>query len=265
MIRKLVNSFIGEFFATFLYVFISTGSVSSFMAYNECPRIIPNCTIDQKEITAASHVGVALASGFIVISLIHSLSKLSCAHMNPVISIAMLFVKRMSMIKCVGYIVSQIAGSIAGSYMSKAVSVEYVPIDGIIIDSVPLMKRFGMELVLTVILVFTVLETTTTSKIEPSAAMAVGMIFVANTIIGLRISGAYMNPARSLGNSIVSNQWNDHWYLWVAPMTGALVGCILNSILHYVHKTVGRKHDPDSDPEFDAPTCMTSSKRTRVR
>ena len=63
----------------------------------------------------------------------------------------------------------------------------------------------------------------TRGYIRDMAPLAIGLIHITLSILGMPVSGASMNPARSFGTAVMSNIWTEHWLYWVGPFLGA--GC----------------------------------------
>jgi len=60
---------------------------------------------------------------------------------------------------------------------------------------------------------------------------AVGMTILILHLVGIPITGASMNPARSFGPAVVSGHWNNHWIYWVGPLIGSTIAAIVAEIL----------------------------------
>jgi glycerol uptake facilitator-like aquaporin len=71
-------------------------------------------------------------------------------------------------------------------------------------------------------------------------AVTIGIIVTANMLIAIPLTGASMNPARSFGPALVSGTWLYHWIYWVGPISGALVGAVIYTLL------IGSKTDRTS-------------------
>ncbi|MGH7057570.1 MAG: aquaporin, partial [Acetobacteraceae bacterium] len=97
----------------------------------------------------------------------------------------------------------------------------------------PALGSFVLEIVLTFMLVTVILGTATQHRVVgPNAALAVGAIIVACGVCGKAISGASMNPARSLGPVIVSSYWPCAWIYVVGPALGAVLAVAAAAIIH---------------------------------
>jgi aquaporin TIP len=80
------------------------------------------------------------------------------------------------------------------------------------------------EIILTFVLVFVVFSTAMDPR-GPAhiAPIAIGMAVILDHIIGVPLTGASMNPARSLGPALVSGTWDNHWIYWAGPLIGGVL------------------------------------------
>jgi glycerol uptake facilitator-like aquaporin len=94
-------------------------------------------------------------------------------------------------------------------------------------------QSLGLEILLTALLVFVILSVATQHRLlGPDAALPTGATIVAAHFVGLSVSGASMNPARSLGPAIVSGMGHDQWIYVVGPCVGALAATAIATICH---------------------------------
>ena len=85
-----------------------------------------------------------------------------------------------------------------------------------------------VEIILTFVLVFTVFAV----AIDPRgpavlAPIAIGFAVLIDHFVGVPLTGASMNPARSFGPALISNTWEDHWVFWVGPLAGAALAGLI--------------------------------------
>ncbi len=186
--------------------------------------------------------------GLLIISLAHSAAigmmvyafgHVSGAHINPAVTIPMMITKRIKMIDGIGYIVFQCIGAIIAAFTLKTI----FPISGakvhfgtqggpsaLIGNSA--MAGFTLEVVFTFFLV-TVIFMTAVHKKAPAGMYGFvigGMIFLLH-VVGIPLTGASMNPARTLGPALASGYWDYHWIYWAGPIVG---GIIAGLIMHYI-------------------------------
>ena len=85
-----------------------------------------------------------------------------------------------------------------------------------------------VEIILTFVLVFVVFATAIDPK-GPAhiAPAAIGLAYLVDNLVGIPLTGASMNPARSFGPALVSGLWTAHWIYWVGPIVGAALAALL--------------------------------------
>ena len=202
MSRKLVSEMLG----TFMLVFAGTGA------------IIIN------EITGGvvSHVGIALTFGLVVMAVIYALGDVSGAHINPAVTLGFWVARRLPFQTALLYIVSQCVGALAASTLLRAL----FPGGGTLGATIPAgssAQSFVLEVVLTIILMFVILSVSSGSKERGlMAGVAIGAVVGLEALFAGPISGASMNPARSLGPALVSGNLDFIWIYLTAPFLGAV-------------------------------------------
>ncbi|KAK4321650.1 hypothetical protein Pmani_007565 [Petrolisthes manimaculis] len=107
----------------------------------------------------------------------------------------------------------------------------------------------GLEFLLTFVVVFVYFASVNPYKRSfGNPAVAVGLAYLACTLVGLPLTGASMNPARSLGPAFVKNKWDAHWVYWVGPLLGGTTaGLIYEYIFNPNRLPRSRKDSMDGD------------------
>jgi aquaporin Z len=204
--KKLAAEFIG----TFALVFAGTGA----MVINEASR------------GAITHVGVALTFGLIVLVMIYTLGDISGAHINPAVTIAFWFSRRMAGREVLPYLGSQCAGAMAASATMRLLFPNNRLL-GTTQPAGPVLQSFILEFLLTALLMFVILGVSTGAREKGiTAGIVVGAVIALEAMFAGPICGASMNPARSLGPALVSGQFANLWIYVAAPVIGAAVGVI---------------------------------------
>ena len=202
MKRKLVSELLG----TFMLVFAGTGAI----------------TINELTGGAVSHVGIALTFGLVVMAVIYAVGDVSGAHINPAVTLGFWAAKRLPVQTALLYIASQCAGALMASGLIRALFPDY----GTLGATIPLgssAQSFALEVILTLILMFVILSVSTGSKESGlMAGVAIGAVVGLEALFAGPISGASMNPARSLGPALVSGNLDFIWIYLTAPVIGAL-------------------------------------------
>ncbi len=175
-----------------------------------------------------THAGVACVFGLSVAVMILLFGKISGAHINPAVSIALWLAKRFSGKLLLPYIFSQISGAIAGSLTVYFLFSGH-PTLGATLPSAGISQSFFIEFFLTFLLIYTVLQTTSRqnhSIMIPS--LMIGCLVALEAFFAGPLTGASMNPARSIGPAFISGQFQALWIYILAPIFGAcfaVLGC----------------------------------------
>lgn len=184
-------------------------------------------------------VMIALAHGAAIGLMVYAFGHVSGAHINPAVTISMLVTKRIGIKDGIAYIVFQLIGAIAAAASLKAIlpdlgakvnfGTQGGPSD-LLNHSV--MSGLAVEIILTFFLV-TVIFMTAVHKKAPAGMYGLaigGMIFLIH-IVGVPLTGASVNPARTFGPALISGYWDYHWIYWAGPIIGAVIaGLIMNYV-----------------------------------
>ncbi|QDU20126.1 aquaporin [Urbifossiella limnaea] len=170
---------------------------------------------------AVSHVGVALTFGLVVFALIAALGDVSGAHLNPAVTLAFRLARRFPGREVLPYIAAQCAGALAASLTVRLLFPEAISLGGTT-PSGSETQSWALELLLTAGLMFVILGVSTGAKEKGiTAGLAIGGVVALEALFAGPVSGASMNPARSLGPALVAGQLGGLWLYLTAPVVGA--------------------------------------------
>lgn len=204
--RKLA----AEFLATGILVFAGTGAIVTGTAHGQ----------------QVTHVAVALTFGLVVLAMIYAVGDVSGAHLNPAVTVAFAAAKRLSWRTVPGYVAAQCLGALAASGAVRLIFPDS-PTLGQTQPAGSPMQAFALEAILTFILMFVILGVSTGAKEKGVlAGIAVGAVIGLEALFAGPVTGASMNPARSLGPAVVSGQLEHLWLYLLAPTLGASVGVL---------------------------------------
>jgi MIP family channel proteins len=202
--RKLA----AELFGTFALVFAGTGAI----------------VINDVSGGTVSHVGIGLTFGLIVLAMIYAIGDVSGCHLNPAVTLGFYLARRFERRMVVPYIVSQCVGAVLASYTLRLMFPSHATL-GATLPAGDALQSFVLEFILTLILMFVILSVATGSKEKGVlAGVAVGSVIALEALFAGPISGASMNPARSLAPALVSLRLESVWLYLAAPVLGACVG-----------------------------------------
>jgi aquaporin Z len=172
---------------------------------------------------AVTHVGVSLTFGLVVLAMIYAVGDVSGAHLNPAVSLGFFAARRISARRLLGFAASQCAGALCASALVRGLFPAHEGL-GVTLPAGTSGQSFLLEVALTSMLMLVILAVSTGSKEKGlMAGIAVGAAVALGALLGGPISGASMNPARSLAPALVSGNLASLWIYLVAPCVGALL------------------------------------------
>jgi MIP family channel proteins len=207
---------LAEFIATLLFVFLGAGSV---VVVTGILKLSPAHD-------AGALVAIALAHGLAIATLVAATARISGGHINPAVTFAAVISGRMKPATGFVYVAAQIVGAVVGALLLKAVVVSSIQgnLGAHSLNDAALSSDAAgvlVEAILTFVLVFTVFATAMDPKgMGNLAPVAIGLAVLIDHFVGVPLTGASMNPARSFGPALVANEWDDHWVYWVGPLAG---------------------------------------------
>lgn len=207
--------YLTEFIATFCMVLCGTGAV----------------VVNQETHGAIGHAGVAAVFGLVVMAMIYSFGHTSGAHINPAVSIAFTIDGTFSKKQLPGYLLAQTAGALAASGFLKILFPSNKTL-GATLPAGSDGQSFILEVFLSFMLMLVILKTSRAAKeTGTNAALAIGAVVALEALFAGPISGASMNPARSIGPAVVSGQIQHLWIYLTAPLAGCIAAVVVNRIL----------------------------------
>lgn len=199
-----------ELFGTFCLVFAGTGAV----------------VVNDVSGGTVSHVGVALTFGLVVLAMIYALGDVSGCHLNPAVTLAFFVARRFEGRWVAPYVVSQLIGAVLASATLRLMFPAHATL-GATLPAGDASQSFVLEFILTLMLMFVILSVSTGSKEKGIlAGVAVGSVIALEALFAGPVSGASMNPARSLAPALVSLRFDHLWVYLTAPVLGACVGVL---------------------------------------
>ncbi|MHB8470388.1 MAG: aquaporin [Gaiellaceae bacterium] len=170
------------------------------------------------------HVGVAITFGLVIMVMIYAVGHVSGAHFNAAVTFAFALTRHFPWRRALGYWVAQLCGALAAAALLRT-SLGRIAHVGATLPSGSQGQSFLWELVMSAFLMFVILAVATdTRAVGEAAAIAIGATIGLDAMFGGPISGASMNPMRSLGPALVSGDLHALWLYIVAPLAGASAG-----------------------------------------
>ncbi|KAH7848073.1 hypothetical protein Vadar_033520 [Vaccinium darrowii] len=194
---------------------------TSFVIFSGCGAVVVNDLYGG----TITFPGVCIVWGLVVMVMIYTVGHISGAHFNPAVTITFALFRRFPWREVPIYVGAQFVGSILASgvlcLMFDVTSKAYF-------GTVPVgsdRQSLGIEIIITFFLMFVISGVATDNRaIGELAGLAVGSTIMLNVFVAGPISGASMNPARSIGPAIVKHVYKGLWVYIVGPLLGAIAG-----------------------------------------
>jgi aquaporin NIP len=181
-------------------------------------------------------VGIAFVFGLIVMAMVYATGHLSGAHLNPAVTLAFALTRHFPRAEAVAYLLAQLAGALVAAALLAAVWPSQPAALGTTLPTVGVGSAFVYEVVLTAFLMFVIMAVATdTRAVGAGAAIAIGGTVGLDALFGGPITGASMNPARSLGPALVAGELEDLWIYLAAPVLGAALGALAYQLVRGEH------------------------------
>jgi MIP family channel proteins len=207
--RPLARLLAAEFIGTFALVFAGCGAIM----------------VDAKT-GALGHVGVAISFGLVIMVMIYAVGHISGAHFNPAVTFAFALSRHFPWPRVGGYWAAQLLGALAAALVLRG-SLGDIAHVGATFPSGTDAQAFLWEGVMTFFLMFVIMAVATdTRAVGEAAAIAIGGTVGLDAMFGGPITGASMNPARSLGPAIAAADFTSIWVYLTAPIIGAALAAV---------------------------------------
>lgn len=222
---KDVQAYFAEFFATFALVFIGAGAV----------------IMDSLSGGALGLLGVAVAHGLVLMTMVYATGHISGGHVNPAVTAALWVTKKIESKKAVLYVVAQLLGAtlaglfLLGLFPAATASLGVPDLSA----NVNFLQGIAVEAVLTFFLVFVIFGVAVDSRAPGQVyGAAIGLVLTFDILFGGLLTGAAMNPARAFGPALASGYWATQLVYWIGPLIGAIVAGLAYHYLLLDHKAL---------------------------
>ena len=208
---NLGKACVAEFIGTFALVFLGCAGVAAGNAGTG--PIIP-----------------AFAHGLAIVFAAYALGHWSGAHINPAVTISVLIAGGIDIGKAAAYIVTQIVAAIAAAAALNLILNGQAANFGAFSfgPAVTTSDAFLLEAILTFFLATVVLQAAVAGKAGNFAGLAIGLTLAGCILAGGAITGASLNPARTLGPAIIAGQMGQVWVYVAATVTGGVLAALVS-------------------------------------
>jgi len=201
-----MKKYLAELIGTFGLVFCGTGAI----------------VINDVANGAVSHLGIAVTFGLIVTVMIYSFCSISGAHINPAVTIAFSTTDRFNKKDLAPYLIAQLIGAFLASGILHFLFQKHTTL-GITTPAGDWHQSFILEIILTYFLMLVIIFVSQNKTVTQFTGIAVGATVLLEALFAGPITGASMNPTRSIAPAIVSGHLSRLWIYILAPIIGALL------------------------------------------
>jgi aquaporin Z len=212
---KIFQKYAAEFFGTFVLVGGGTGAVIG------------------AGLGGDGVLAVSLGFGLALTLALFAFAGISGGHFNPAVSLAAFLDRRIGFIDMVGYWVMQVAGAVGASALIAWIySREFAVATANTLNrtaGINELAGFFGEAVLTLVFVFAVLVLAKSDS--PTKYIGMGVALTVVHMVGIVMTGAGVNPARSFAPAVIGGTWDGFWVFVAGPALGAIVAWALYKII----------------------------------
>ncbi len=224
------NRLMAEFLGTFWLVFGGCGSAVLAAAFPD---------------VGIGFLGVALAFGLTVLTMVYAVGHISGGHFNPAVSVGLVVGGRFDAASLPGYVIAQVLGAIAAGGVLAVIAGGKEGFD--LVASGFAANGYGAhspggysmvaalvaEVVLTFFFLFIILGSTDSRAPAGFAPIAIGLALTLIHLIGIPVTNLSVNPARSTGPAVFVGGWalGQLWLFWIAPIVGAALAGVTYQVV----------------------------------
>ncbi|KAK9049091.1 hypothetical protein SSX86_007135 [Deinandra increscens subsp. villosa] len=203
-----------------------------FLIFVGCGTFVVN-----KKYGSITFPGMCVAWGLIIMVMVYAVGHISGAHLNPAVTITFAIFRQFPYTQVPSYIAAQLLGSIfASGTICLLFEVEQEHFFGTLPNGSEV-RSLILEIIISFLLMFVISGVATDSRSTGElAGIAIGMTILINVLMAGQVSGASMNPARSLGPAIVMNEYKGIWIYLVGPMVGTIMGGFAYNLIRFTDK-----------------------------
>jgi aquaporin PIP len=236
--RKFRQAVLAEMVASFLFLAFGTAAVvfpKGFLAEGESADSLSFLLI------------ISLVFGMMIATLVYAVGDISGANINAAVSVSLFVSRKISLLRCCAYVVAQILGAVLGSAFIKSMNSTLFDAAGGASNGIN-WRRPGTtywtalagEALCTSLLVLVVHAAADVGReahtkfVGAMTPLSIGFAVFLSHLFLVPITGCSINPSRSFGSALVSNNWEAHWVFWLGPIGGGLISCLVYELVFKV-------------------------------
>jgi MIP family channel proteins len=222
MYDKLSTSLLAEFIGTFALIFIGAGAGA---------------------LGDGGLVGVALAHGLVIIGFAYSYGHISGTHINPAVTLGVWAAGKIDTARAFSYVFFQLLGGLVAAFtLSWVLGSRQGNLGATLLaDGVSPAVGVVLEAILTFFLVNAVMNAGISGKATIPGGLAIGFTLTFCILMGGPLTGASLNPARSLGPAVASGNFANLWVYFVGPILGGVAAGVLYKAVFEERKAPSRR------------------------
>lgn len=193
-------------------------------------------------LSSANLVATSLAFGLSIVAMAYVIGPVSGCHVNPAVSFAMYLKKKITLKEFLFYVLAQVLGALVGSLLlylilGARIGKDALGTNGFLELSstgISLLGALLVEVILTFVFIYTILGVTSDEKYASVSGIVIGLTLAFVHLLGIRLTGTSVNPARSLAPAILAGgkALEQVWVFIVAPMVGSLLAALTHKYLN---------------------------------
>ncbi len=210
-LNRIISKSTAELIGTFALVLFGCGAI---ILHSESP-------------SSLHATAIPMVFGLVIATMIYATGHISGAHFNPAVTIAFAATKKFPWKEVPIYIAAQLAGALLGAVVLSFLFPEAANL-GSTIPKVSTHIAFVWEFLLTFFLMFVIIAVATDARaVGTMAGIAIGGVVALDAFVGGPLTGASMNPARSIGPAVIEGNFEGLWIYLIAPVLGAVAAAMI--------------------------------------
>ncbi|KAM3192200.1 hypothetical protein ACQJBY_069429 [Aegilops geniculata] len=218
---SFLQMLLAELFSTFFLLFAGMGAI----------------VVNGEKQGAVTFPGITVVWGMAVMVMVYTVGHISGAHMNPAVTVGFAIAHRFPWRRVPAYMAVQMVAALIASFLLRLMfhgKQEFAPVT---LPTGSNLQSLVMEFITTFYLVFVIMAVATDDRASGQmAGLAVGATIMLNALFSGPVTGASMNPARSIGPALVSGKFKSLWVYILGPFAGGAAGAWAYGLVRHTGK-----------------------------